>query len=100
MKPLIIALTLTLLLFLGVSYILVSEASADKEFYAKHGTLDAVDNLVAYRDKQCDGFVEAYKLVENAITYEEMDDAMRIWTVALDRCQGAVELISLYEKGL
>ena len=89
MKPLIIALTLTALLFLGVSYILVSEASADN-----------VDLLVANRDKQCEGFIEAFEWVKNATTYDEMYDALRVWDIALDRCQGAVELIELYERGL
>ena len=89
MKPLIIALTLTLLLFLGVSYILVSEASADN-----------VDLLVASRDKQCEGFSQAFEWVKNATTYDEMYDALRVWDIALDRCQGAVELIELYERGL
>ncbi len=89
MKPLVIALTLTALLFLGVSYILVSEASADN-----------VDLLVANRDKQCEGFSQAFEWVKNATTYDEMDDALRVWDIALDRCQGAVELIELYEWGL
>ena len=92
MKPLIIALTLTALLFFGVSYILVSEASA--------GTPDNVDLLVANRDIQCEGFTEAFEWVKNATTYDEMYDALRVWDIALDRCQGAVELIELYERGL
>ena len=89
MKPLIIALTLTLLLFLGVAYVLVDEASADTP-----------DKLVAHMDKQCEGFSQAFEGVKNATTYDEMYDALRVWDNALNRCQGAVELIELYEKGL
>ena len=90
MKPLIIALTLTALLFLGVAYILV-EAS---------DTPDNPDKLIANRDKQCEGFTDAFEWVKNATTYDEMYDALRVWDIALDRCQGAVDLIELYERGL
>ena len=102
MKPLIIALTLTALLFLGVSYILVSEASADPTCLGclEMNPLGSIEKLVTYRDKQCEGFTEAFEWVKNATTYDEMYDALRVWDIALNRCQGAVELIELYEKGL
>ena len=87
MKSLIIALTLTALLFLGVAYILV-EAS------------DNPDLLVANRDIQCEGFSQAFDWIKNATTYDEMYDALRVWDIALNRCRKAVDIIELYERGL